>query len=170
MVCICLFSVSLSDLCDSQWSVKPFTFPWKEKSSSLVLKSLPHVLPVFLLPVHFYPSLLKEFWGHAEAISALKVMGMLRSVIKQLTYYSCNGRPLRQSAKLDFNEAIVFIKSNPYELHSQESEGQTRGWVYQHVGLPQGLRNSLKVRVKLSSGNRPQIWLVCLKQNNPFGW
>ncbi len=75
-------------------------------------------------------------------------------------------KPLRQSAKLDFNEAIVLIKSNPYELHSQESIG---GWVYQHIGVPRGLRNSLKVRVKLSSGNRPQIWLVCLKQNSPFG-
>lgn len=83
--------------------------------------------------------------------------------------YSYHGRPLRQSAKLDFNEAIVFIKSNQYELHSQESEQQTDGWVYQHIGVPWGLRNSLKVRVKLSSGNRPQIRLVCLKQNNPFG-
>lgn len=55
-----------------------------------------------------------------------------------LAMYPCDGRPLRQSAKLVFNEAIMFIKSHEYELHSQESEQQTDGWVYLHIGVPRG--------------------------------
>lgn len=45
--------------------------------------------------------------------------------------------------------------------HSSVRSKQTDGSVYQHIGVPRRLRNSLKVRVKLSSGNRPQIRLVC---------
>lgn len=121
-----------------------------------VLCSLPVSCPI--LPMH------KCFLSCGLLYSAKKkkkkVMRMLVRFNPELNTYSCDGRPLRQSAKLDFNEAIVFIKSNPYELHSQEysrSSSKTDGWVYQHIGVPWGFGNSLKVRVKPSSGNRPQI-------------
>lgn len=137
-----------------------FRFPRKEKKSSTCCA-------VFRLPLHFYPSILESV---LRPRIVLKVIRELTSFTQSSRHVPAMADPLNQSAKLDFNGAIVFIKSNPCEQHSQGSEQQTDGWVYQHIGMPLGLQSSLKVRLKLSSGNRPQIWLVCLEQNNPFGW
>lgn len=80
-------------------------------------------------------------WQSSESIQQLDLMSL-----------SCS------SHQINVNCTYRSLSNNP------------DGWVYQHVGKPRVLRNSLKVRVKLSSGNRPLIWLVFLKQNNPLGW
>lgn len=76
---------------------------------------------------------------------------------------SRHGRSLRWCAKLDLNEATVFIKSNQLEVHSREGAWAAPWWMSSSSPWRAlELRNSLKVRVKLSSGNHPQIWLACL--------
>lgn len=80
---------------------------------------------------------------------------------------SGDGRSLRWGTKLDLNEATVFIKSNQInrKIHSREAAQAARWWMSSSAlwHAPE-LRNSLKVRVKLSGGSHPQIWLACLSR------
>lgn len=105
-------------------------FPWKEGSSC----------PEKSFTCFIFSSLNRrpDPCTFPQQSRLVKVMRMLVSFVHSLTTHSCHGRPLRQSSKLDFNEAIVFIKSNQHEVHSQESEQPTDGWVYQHIGVPRG--------------------------------
>lgn len=160
----------LVDSCDSQWSVKTGVFletwnpqPCPEKSFAL-----------FLFPAQFYPCT-SVFWVVAYYIvqKKKKVMRMLVRFNPELNTYSCDGRPLRQSAKLDFNEAIVFIKSNPYELHSQEysrSSSKPTDEFISTLAFPGALEIALKWESNRQVETAHRYGLVCLKQNNPFGW
>lgn len=98
-----------------QWSVK---LRFSLKPSFLVLKSPPQ--SSCFLSEHFTVPRV-----HAEAAAPSEVMRTLMSSVHSSPRSPCDWqRPPRRSAKLDFNEATAFIKSDPYELHSHECEEQ----------------------------------------------
>lgn len=98
-----------------QWSVK---LMFSLKTSALALKS-PSQSSCFLSEHFTVPRF------HAEAAAVSKVMRTKMSSVHSSPRSSCDWqRPLRRAAKLDVNKATAFIKSDPYELHSQECEEQ----------------------------------------------
>lgn len=120
-------------LCDSHWSVN-VVFSLKGGITSFCPEKFLFFPPPSCLPAPCpFPSM------HFQSIySVKKWWGCWWASSNDSTLSPSDGRPLRRSAKLDFNEAIAFIISYRYEASSQESERQTDGWVYQHIGVPLG--------------------------------
>ena len=75
------------------------------------------MLPHFLFPVQYFGA-----FG-AAVIKSREDAGALPRTLR----VPATADSLNQSAKLDFNEAIVFIKPNPYKLCLQEAARQTDG-------------------------------------------